>query len=147
MPDRKLVASAQQLFPSVRLGWCQGCASSPGSHAGKGAARHDGGRLKGEARADLFAGANLLLTDSTGLCGSAAVPEQPGNFCRYPWDWSSPASQTPSTPPDRVWLVPLQAARMPAEMQGQCPRLPKPWGKQSTYFTLHIALPVRISSA
>lgn len=30
---------------------------SPGSHAGKGAARHAGGRLKDEARADLFAGA------------------------------------------------------------------------------------------
>ena len=89
---------------------------SPGSHAGKGAARHDGGRWKDEARVDLFAGANLLLADSTGFCGSAAVPEQAGNFCHCPWDWSSPASQTPSVPPGRVWFVPLQAARVPAEM-------------------------------
>lgn len=76
---------------------------SPGSHAGKGAARHNGGRLTDEARVDLFAGANLLLADSTGLCSSAAVPEQAGNCCHYPWDWSSPASQTPSTPPRQGW--------------------------------------------
>lgn len=69
----------------------------------------------------------LLLADSTGLCSSAAVPEQAGNCCHYPWDWSSPASQTPSTPhTDKVGLVPLQVARMPAEVQDQSPRLPRP---------------------
>lgn len=72
---------------------------SPGNHTGKEAARHDGGKLKDETRVDLFAGANLLLADSNGLCGSAAVPEQAGNFCHYPWDWLSPASQTHSSAP------------------------------------------------
>lgn len=58
---------------------------SPGSLAGKGAVR-----MGYEARMDLFAGADLLLADSTDLCGFAAVPEQAGNFWHYPWDESSP---------------------------------------------------------
>lgn len=99
---------------------------SPGSHAGKGAARHYGGRQRDEGRVSFFAGVNLLLAGSTDLCSCAAVPEQGGNFCHYPLGWSSSVFQTLSTPWDRVWLVPLQVAMVLAEVLNQSPRLLKP---------------------
>lgn len=73
-------------------------------------------RMGYEAGMDLSAGADLLLADSTDLYGLAAVPEQAGNFCHYPWDESSADPRLLPQPQTGFGLYPA-GGKMLSKMQ------------------------------
>lgn len=94
----------------------------------------------------LFAGADLLLADSTDLCVLHLYLNKVATSIII--HGLSPHQIPNSFHSHRQGLHrTLQVVRMLSKMQHQSPKLLRPWGRQSTHSVLQIALPVHTTSA